>query len=90
MTHHFFQPYFPATPESDKENGFTLGYYLVRQSDGKRFFISKVVDVVALEEVASANLNKATGYEYWVDRSIGKDIQGNAAWMNQDFSERFF
>jgi len=90
MTHHYFQPYFPATKESDKENGFEPGYYLVREHDSKRFFISKVVDVLALEEVCSKVLSEASGWGYWIDRSIGKDINGNAAWMNRDFTDRFF
>ena len=90
MTHHYFAPYFPATKESDLENGFVPGYYLVRKSDSKRFFISKVVDVLALEEIASKVLSEACGWDYWIDRSIGKDINGRAAWMNQDFTDRFF
>ena len=83
----FFQPY---TQESDKEAGFALGYYLVRESDGKRFFISKVVDVIALEKVANKVLNEKVGYNYWIDRSMGKAVDGKPAWVNVDQIERFF
>ena len=90
MTRRYFQSYFPVTKESDFENGFVPGYYLVRESDSKRFFISKEVDVLALEKIASKVLSEASGWDYWIDFSLGKDITGRAAWMNQDFTERFF
>lgn len=90
MTRRYFQPYSPVTKESDFENGFVPGYYLVRKSDSKRFFISKVVDVLALEKIASKVLSEASGWDYWIDRSLGKDITGRAAWMNLDFTELFF
>jgi hypothetical protein len=86
----FYQPYFPASQESEKENGFAIGYYLVRESDSKRFFISKIVDVRALEKIASEVLSEASGYGYWVDRSMGKAVDGSPAWMNRDFTDRFF
>jgi hypothetical protein len=85
----FYQPYFAVTPESDQEQGLAYGYYLVRKSDDKRFFISKVIDVVMLEKVAEKVLNENTGYDYWIDRSLGKAVDGKAAWMNVDFTNRF-
>ena len=90
MSYRHFLSYSPVTKESDKENGFAPGYYLVRKSDSERFFISKVVDVIALEKVAEEVLDDKTGYEYWIDYSLGKTVDGRAAWVNVDQIERFF
>ena len=86
----FFQPYFAVTQTQDQLDGTAYGFYLVRDSDQKRFFISKVVDVLALEEIAQKALNSSVGYDYWIDKSLGKDREGKPAWVNVDHSERFF
>ena len=85
----FYQPYFAVTPESYQELGFAYGYYLVRESDNKRFFISKVVDVVMLEQLCNKVLSNKTGYGYWIDRSLGKAVDGKPAWVNTDHSYKF-
>lgn len=88
MTYFYF-PYLPEDKESQKDCGTYPGYYLVRESDSKRFFISKVVDLLALEQTASEALSDASGWGYWIDRSLGKDVNGSPAWVNVDQSARF-
>ena len=85
----FFQPYFPGTPEHDKFFGYAYGFYLVVESTQERHFISKVVDIKALDEVAEKVLNDTVGWDYWIDKSLGKDVEGKAAWVNLDQSWRF-
>lgn len=66
-----------------------VGYWLVRQSDSKRFFISTLVDVPALEKVADRVLSDEHGYGYWIDFCYGLDVNRNVAWMNLDLTDRF-
>lgn len=65
------------------------GYYLVRQSDGARFFISQEVDTKALERVADRTLSDAKGWEYWIDFCLGLDVAGQPAWTNIDQVDAF-
>ena len=87
-----WKPYFKAKAKEqqvyEQSNGLAYGYYLVRESDNARFFISKVVDRQALDDVCSAVLTEEN-YEYWIDRSSGADIDGNPLWCNLDFTDRF-
>ena len=69
--------------------GILRGYYLIRSSDGARFYISKDVDVVALERVADKALSDKTGYEYTIGYSHGLDVHGNHAWSQFDHTDRF-
>lgn len=66
------------------------GYYLVRESDKKRFFISTYIDIYAFESLAEDVLSDETGYEYWIDYSYGEDVKGNPAWDNLDHQDKFF
>ncbi len=68
--------------------GTYRGYYLVRESDGLRFFISPYEDIEALDKVAEAVLS-AGNFAYWIDYSLGVDLQGKPAWMNLDLTDRF-
>ena len=87
------KPYFKQKAKNlqaeAEANGTAYGYYLVRESDGKRFFISKVVCVKSLEEVASKVLTDKD-FDYWIDRSTGEDVYGNPCWVNLDFTDGFF
>lgn len=87
-----WKPYFKAKTKhrelSEQTSGLAYGYYLVRESDGARFFISKVVDRESLDSVCDKVLTELD-YEYWIDRSSGADVDGNPAWCNIDFSNRF-
>ncbi len=88
-----WKPYFKARSKElelqAQEQGIAIGYYLVRESDKARFYISKVVDTYALEKVADKVLSDKTGYDYYVDYSFGADLQGKPAWMNLDLTDRF-
>ena len=64
-------------------------YYLVRDSDRQRFFISRQVDQQALEQVCKRHLSDQTGWNYWIDLSLGLDVRGNVAWVNLDQTDRF-
>jgi hypothetical protein len=72
----------------DQLKGTYRGYYLVRESDGCRFFISPCEDIEALEQVADKVLTD-TDYAYWIDYSLGVDVEGKPAWMNMDYTEKF-
>lgn len=74
---------------SEKVVGQERGYYLVREHDGQRFFISKVVDASALERVCKTALSEKTGLGYWIDLSLGLDTSGAPAWVNLDQTDRF-
>ena len=74
--------------ESIQSTGEAKGYYL--RTGDKFYFISKSVDLSALERVASQVLNDKVGYEYWVDYSSGLDVEGKIAWSNLDYTDRFF
>jgi hypothetical protein len=69
--------------------GTYRGYYLVRESDGLRFFISPYEDIEALDKVAEDVLS-AGDYAYWIDYSLGIDVEGKPAWMNMDYTNKFF
>lgn len=69
--------------------GLRKGFYLVRSSDHQRFFISDHVDTFSLEKVAAAHLSEKTGWDYWIDKSLGMDVLGNVAWANLDFTDHF-
>jgi hypothetical protein len=62
----------------DQLKGTYRGYYLVRESDGCRFFISPCEDIEALEQVADKVLTD-TDYAYWIDYSLGVDVEGKPA-----------
>ena len=94
----FYAPYFKEYSKEDLEEmkvkGLVAGYYLVIPSEGskspsKRFFISRVVDLQALEEIVSKVVPEASEGDYWIDRSLGADKDGNPAWVNADQSWRF-
>jgi hypothetical protein len=97
----FYAPYFKEYSKEDLEEmkvkGLVAGYYLVIPAEGskspsKRFFISRVVDLQALEEIVSKVVPDASGGDYcnyWIDRSLGADTDGNPAWVNTDQSWRF-
>lgn len=75
-----------------KLNGTAKGYYLVRVSDGARFFINTCVDVLELEAVAETYLGAKHGWDYWdywIDYSSGADVNGNPAWDNLDCTALF-
>lgn len=65
------------------------GYYLVRQSDNSRHFISAGVNVKALERVADNVLSEKVGFDYWIDYCHGYDIRGVIAWENIDCTDAF-
>lgn len=74
---------------SEQPIGQRRGYYLVRQSDGHRFFISKEVNPCALEHVCKQVLSDKNGYVYWIDKSLGLDVDGKPAWANIDHTDAF-
>ena len=70
--------------------GFKPGFYLVRESDGQRFFIAPDVNCSALERVAAQSLSDKTGWKYWIDRCLGTDVAGKPAWLNLDCEDLFY
>lgn len=68
---------------------FKPGFYLVRESDARRFFVSRNVSQKALERTAGLTLSNANGWEYWIDRCLGLDVDGNVAWLNLDCTDSF-
>ena len=76
------------TREKEIADG-TAGYWLVRDSDRARFFVSEHVNESALNKVCNRVLSDKNGWGYWIDRCIGRDIKGNVAWMNLDFTDYF-
>lgn len=89
MAQKFFAPYLKSDQKEDYEKGTAPGYYLVRESDGKRFFISKVVDIYAMNEICQHVLSDETGWTYSVARSFGKDSNGDPMWSSIDHTTRF-
>jgi hypothetical protein len=90
----YFKEYSKENLEEMKVKGLVVGYYLVIPSEGskspsKRFFISRVVDLQALEEIVSKVVPEASERDYWIVRSLGADTDGNPAWVNADQSWRF-
>lgn len=71
------------------QNGYAVGYWLVRESDKARFFISEKISEIALEQTANKVLNDKHGYDYWIDYCFGLDVEGRAAWSNIDQTDRF-
>ena len=69
--------------------GVHRGYYLVRASDGHRFYIGSEPSEAALQRSCSAHLSEETGWDYWVDRSLGLDVSGRVAWINLDLTADF-
>jgi len=88
-----WKPYFKARKQEQEtlaqREGTAYGYYLVRASDNQRFFISKTVCLLSLGEVAEKVLSDKHGWDYWIDKSSGTDVDGRAAWSNVDFTDRF-
>lgn len=66
-----------------------IGYYLVRESDKERFFISKEISPPALHRVARENLSEKHGYDYWVDYYHGLDVSSREHWTNIDQTDYF-
>ena len=65
------------------------GYYLVKESDDSRHYISASADRAALERVCDKVLTD-TDFDYWVDRYYGADVNGCASWANVDLTDLFF
>lgn len=65
-----------------------IGYYLVRVSDGKYFYISKETNVDALDKVAKKVLTD-NNYKYWIDYCCGVDFNDNPCWLNVNCESRF-
>lgn len=89
---HFYAPYFKTGTLQDQEeaklNGSAIGYYLVLP-DGRRFFISKVVDLDSLERLCDLHCTSETRWNYWIDYSYGLDTDGEVQWGNVDKTARF-
>ena len=67
----------------------TPGYWLVRDCDMARYSISEHINEPALNRVCNQVLSDKTGWGYWVDRCLGRDIKGNVAWANWDWTDKF-
>lgn len=79
--------------EKEKEkqqikNNTLPGFYLVRESDRQRFFVSSTVDCAALEKVCDKVLSDSD-YQYWIDYCFGLDVNRCIAWANIDQTDRF-
>ena len=76
--------------EKEQEDSYCrIGYWLVRDFDGQRFFISEKVDKQALEKICDKVLTDKTGSDYWIDYCYGLDVQGIPAWSNIDQIDQF-
>lgn len=64
------------------------GYYLVTP-DGERRFISASVNRIAFERLCDLHLKESTGWNYWVDRCIGRTVDDRPAWANWDHTDIF-
>jgi len=78
-----------ASVSSQVEPGQRMGYYLVRESDSARYFISRQVNSHALEKVCKERLGGDHGFGYWIDLSLGLDVHGVPAWVNIDQTDLF-
>jgi hypothetical protein len=78
------------TTTAPNNAGFKPGFYLVRESDGQRFFIAPGVNSLALEKVAGKHLSEKVGWGYWIDKCLGMDVAGKPAWLNLDCEDLFF
>lgn len=74
---------------AEEEQGTRRGYWLVRESDSRRFFISDHVSTRALDRVCNATLSEAMGWGYWIDYCLGLDVDGRPAWTNVDLTDHF-
>lgn len=69
--------------------GIRIGFWLVRDSDSKRFYISKNVSEQSLNKVCDKVLSDKLGWGYWIDYCMGVDVKGVVAWSNIDHTDRF-
>lgn len=72
--------------KAQEETCERVGYYLVHSTG--RYFISEHVSESALERVANKVLTD-TDFDYWIDYSLGFDVDRRVAWANFDFTDRF-
>jgi hypothetical protein len=72
--------------EAKKLDCSHIGYYLVHSSG--RHFISDKVSEYALNNVCNKVLTD-TDYDYWVDYSLGRDVDGKVCWGNMDYTDKF-
>ena len=70
------------------EAGVLRGYWLVRESDGERFYICENVSENYLNRVAKTVLTD-NNFQYWIDYCHGLDVHGRPAWNNLDCTEQF-
>ena len=77
------------TKQKEITAGYRKGYWLVRESDKQRFYISLHVSEYDLYKVAHKVLSDKTGYDYWIDYSSGLDVNGAVAWDNIDYTDKF-
>ena len=86
-----WKPYFEQKRKERQLKCEEPGYYLVRVSDGQRFFISRRIDLDALGEVAGEVLTDSD-YDYWIDRLLECVwlTDGKKAWVNVDYTDSFF
>lgn len=75
--------------KQEESAGYRRGYWLVRESDKSRFFISITSIPSALDRVCDKVLSDKMGFEYWIDYCLGLDVTGEPAWLNIDQSDRF-
>lgn len=78
-----------ARKVNEIEKGYRQGYWLVRDGDKERFYISERICSYSLEKVADKVLNDKTGFDYWIDYCMGLDVTGRTAWRNMDCSDYF-
>lgn len=71
------------------EAGHRVGYWLVREIDGQRFYISKQASESALQKICDKALSETKGWGYWIDYCLGHDVHGAVAWVNVDQTDRF-
>jgi hypothetical protein len=86
--HPYFKTRNKEVQSQAETDGTAYGYYLVRESDDKHFFISKSICVESLEKIADEVLSD-NNFDYWIDKSLGEDIDSNPAWVNVDFTDKF-
>jgi hypothetical protein len=64
------------------------GFYLVMPT-GERHFIATTVSPTAFERACDRHLTSATGWQYWIDRLVGRDVRGDLHWSNLDWTDSF-
>ena len=72
----------------DIYGNLSRGYWLVKESDGSRHYISGTVSESRLESVCKRVLTESD-YQYWIDYCHGIDVNGSPAWANTDQTDRF-